>query len=215
VKFKSLLLLLSFLALLVFSAASTRSQTIITFDDIPLNTPAAVSLTNTYQGLVWSNCYIGNGILNPQIGAPAPPLTNGFYYGVVSLSNMAVMAFGGASEVDSPGASFNFLGAYLTGGWRSNLNIEVQGFTGPTLLYNTTVVASATAPTLFPFDYQNINRLLFSSSGGVPAFPVGGGPTNFAMDNFTFEFVPEPSPLLLATGGALLLWPLLKRKRLT
>ena len=33
------------------------------------------------------------------------------------------------------------------------------------------------------------------------------------MDNFSFEFVPEPSSLLLATAGALLLWPLLKRKR--
>jgi hypothetical protein len=33
------------------------------------------------------------------------------------------------------------------------------------------------------------------------------------MDNFTFEFVPEPSSLLLATAGALLLCPLLKRKR--
>ena len=30
---------------------------------------------------------------------------------------------------------------------------------------------------------------------------------------FTFEFVPEPSPLLLTVVGALLLWPLLKRKR--
>jgi hypothetical protein len=33
------------------------------------------------------------------------------------------------------------------------------------------------------------------------------------MDNLTFEFVPEPSSLLLATLGALLLWPLLKRNR--
>jgi hypothetical protein len=33
------------------------------------------------------------------------------------------------------------------------------------------------------------------------------------MDNFTFEFVPEPSSLLLTVAGALLLWPLLKRKR--
>jgi len=37
--------------------------------------------------------------------------------------------------------------------------------------------------------------------------------THFAMDNFTFVFIPEPSSFLLATAGALLLWPLLKRKR--
>jgi hypothetical protein len=33
------------------------------------------------------------------------------------------------------------------------------------------------------------------------------------MDNFTFEFVPEPSPLLLTAAAAGMLWPLLKRKR--
>ena len=33
------------------------------------------------------------------------------------------------------------------------------------------------------------------------------------MDNFTFEFVPEPSTLVLADFGALTLWPFLKRRR--
>jgi hypothetical protein len=33
------------------------------------------------------------------------------------------------------------------------------------------------------------------------------------LDNFSFEFVPEPSSLLLTFAGALLLWPLLKRRR--
>jgi hypothetical protein len=33
------------------------------------------------------------------------------------------------------------------------------------------------------------------------------------MDNFTFELVPEPSSLLLAAAGALVMWPFLKRKR--
>jgi len=81
------------------------------------------------------------------------------------------------------------------------------------LLFDTTVVASATAPTLFAFDYLDIDRLTVNSFGGQNAgFPDGGG-EEFAMDNLTFEFIPEPSSLLLATFGGLLLWPLLKRKR--
>ncbi len=101
----------------------------------------------------------------------------------------------------------------MTGAFNSNLNIEVQGFNGTNLLYDTTVVAAATSPTLFTFNYLDIDRLVFTPSGGQSAgFPVGGG-VNFAMDNFTFEFVPEPSPLLLAAAAALLLWPFLKRKR--
>ena len=96
------------------------------------------------------------------------------------------------------------------------MNILVQGFSGATALYSTTVVASATSPTLFSFNYLNVDRIAFNAFGGQDAgFPVaqGLGGSNFAMDNFTFEFVPEPSTLLLAALGALTLWPLLKRRR--
>ena len=47
----------------------------------------------------------------------------------------------------------------------------------------------------------------------VNAHAQGTRDTHFAMDNFTFVFIPEPSSFLLASVGALLLWPLLKRKR--
>ena len=206
---KVFLLPLSVLTLTVFSTVSPVSATVITFDNIPLNNGTGVFLANNYQGLVWSNCAVVNGILSPN---NPPPITNGFYYGVVSSSNVAVLAYNGTSEIDSPGTNVDFLSAYFTGGWNSNLNIEVRGFSGSTLLYDTTVVPSATSPTLFTFDYLNVNRLTFDASGGQSAF---GGivAASFAMDNFNFEFVPEPSPLLLTAAAALLLWPLLKRKR--
>ena len=200
---------ISILTLVLSFAVSSYSQTIITFDDIPKNNGTATFLQNNYDGLVWNSFAVVNGILNPNINGH---ITNGFYYGVVSLSNVAVLAFDGSSEIDSPGTNINFLSAYLTGGWSSNLNIEVQGFDGTNLLYDTAVIASATNSTLFTFDYLNVNRLIFTGSGGLPAFDSAGD-TTFAMDNFTFEFVPEPSSLLLATAGALLLCPFLKRRR--
>jgi hypothetical protein len=138
---------------------------------------------------------------------------DGTYYAVVSASNVVFNAVGNPTEIDSPSTNFNFLSAYLTGAWNSNLNIEVQGFNGPTMLYDTTVVASATSPTLFAFNYLNIDRLYFNSFGGQSAgFPYGGG-SNFEMDNFTFDFVPEPSSFLLTAAGALMLWPVVKRRR--
>jgi hypothetical protein len=132
---------------------------------------------------------------------------------MVSPSNVAFNDFGSPAEIDSS-SNFNFFGVYLTGAWDSNLNIEVEGFRSGTMLYDTTVVASATSPTLFTFNYLNIDRLDFSSSGGQDAgFSTVFGGQNFVLDNFAFEFVPEPSPLLLTAAAALLLWPLLKRKR--
>jgi hypothetical protein len=138
---------------------------------------------------------------------------SGYYYGMVSASNVAYNSGGFDAEIDSLGTKFNFLSAYLTGAWNSNLNIEVQGFSGASLLYDTNVVAGATSPTLFTFNYLNISRVRFSSSGGQDAgFPEGAGSLNFAMDNLSIEFVPEPSTLLLAALGALALSAFLKRK---
>jgi hypothetical protein len=75
------------------------------------------------------------------------------------------------------------------------------------------VVASATNPTLFTFNYLDIDSLYFTSSGGQPAFFNSGGGEWFAMDNFTFEFVPEPSTFLLAALGGVSLVAFFKRKR--
>jgi hypothetical protein len=93
-------------------------------------------------------------------------------------------------EVYSQTTNFNFLSAYLTGVYNSNLNVEVQGFSGTNLLYDQTVMASATNSTLFTFNYLNIDRVTCNSFGGDIALTNGSG-ARFAMDNFTFEFVPE------------------------
>jgi hypothetical protein len=193
---------------LTFSAVSARSQTVITFDGPPLNIGTGGYIPNGYQGLSWSNFGWVNGILAPTV---YPSLTDGFYYGVVSGSNVAINILGQPAEIDSA-TDFNFLSVYLTGAWHSNLNIEVQGYGIGGLLYDTTVVASATSPTLFTFDYLNIDRLYFNSYGGDVAFGYDGG-NHFAMDNFMFEFIPEPSTFLLAAMGGVWLIVFLRRRR--
>jgi hypothetical protein len=203
---RQLILRFAFLALLGLSAVSARSQTVITFDDLS-ETATGSFIANGYQGLSWSNMWCINAALNPTI---YPFHTNGFYYGMVSASNVAGTI--GQVEMDSPGTNFNFLSVYLTGAWNSNLNIEVQGFRGTALLYDQTVMASATNATLFAFYYSDIDRLTFNSFGGQPAFSGSSG-EHFAIDNLTFEFVPEPSSLLLTTAGVLTLCAFLKRKR--
>ena len=136
---------------------------------------------------------------------------NTFYYGMVSASNAIYIGGYGPAEIDTF-TNLNFLSAYLTGAWRSNLNVQVQGFRGGSLLYDTIVVASATNPTLFTFNYLDIDRLSFNTSGGEAAFEHDGGAI-VVLDNLSFEFVPEPSSFLLTTVAALMLWPLLRRKR--
>lgn len=200
------ILIFTFLALSTFSMISRCLATVITFDDLPDSLGGAF-IPNGYQGLSWSNFAVVNAILRSNFYGYA----TGYNYGMVSPSNVAFNAVGQPVEIDARGANFNFLSAYLTGAWNSNLNIEVQGSRSGTLIYDQTVVASATNATLFTFDYLNIDRLYFSSFGGQPAF----GPVpeyHFAMDNFTFEFVPEPSAILLTSAGAVFLLAFRKRK---
>ncbi len=163
---------------------------------------------SSYQGLSWSNWAVVNAILRSNIFGYA----NGDNYGMVSASNVAFNAFGNPAEINSA-TDFDFLSAYLTGTWVSNLNIDVEGFNGTNLVYDQTVVASATNATLFTFDYMDIDRLYFVSFGGEPAFGDNNG-DNFVMDNLTFEFIPEPSSLLLTALGGVSLIAFLKRKRM-
>lgn len=155
--------------------------------------------------MVWSNFFIINGILDPR---NFPYTTNGAYYGVVSPSNVVGNTGAYPAEIDSPGSNFTFLSAYFTDGFVNNLNIEVQGFSGTNLVYDETKVASASTPTLFTFNFSDIDRLYFTSFGGEPP----NGYADFIMDNFEFEYVPEPSSLLLSALGAVSLVAVLRRK---
>ena len=198
------LLRLVVLLLISHGTFSARAATLVTFDDLSDNASGAW-FTSPYYGLNWINILHENSILSTSLVG-----LTGNYYGMVSPSNVVGLASG--AEITSPGTNFNFLSAYLTGCWNSNLNIEVEGFRDTNLVYDETKVASATNPTLFTFNYLNIDELEFNSYGGLPAFGYGPG-TAFVMDNFTFEFIPEPSAFLLAALGGVSLIALLKRKR--
>jgi hypothetical protein len=205
---RRLLLPLVVLSLLALLPIQRSLATVTTFDDVPNAVAPYPYLTNGYQGLNWTNFAALNGVLEKQIHG-----LDGGYYGMVSPSNVVFNAFGNPAEIDARGTNFNFLSAYLTGAWNSNLNIEVQGFRDSNLVYDVTKVVSATNPTLFAFDYLDIDRLYFNSSGGQDAgFGSGGGET-FVMDNFMYEFIPEPSSLLLTALGVVTLCAVLKRKR--
>jgi len=175
---------------------------VITFDAGVLDNAPVPS---PYQGLNWDNFYGMNAVrftFNPS----------GFVAGMVSSDFVAYNAFGDPASFSSD-TPFDFNSAYLTGGWRDGLNVQVQGFMGPTLAYDQTVVVAATAPTLFNFNYLGVDLVLFMSSGGVDqGYGLSG--THFVMDNMTInESVPEPGTSLLMLAGLGALVALLRRKR--
>lgn len=195
-----------FLAVFAFRGVPICRAALVTFEDLS-ETGTGAFIPSGYQGLVWSNFVAVNAITDKAHNG-----FSGAYYGMVTVSNIAYDAFGDPAEIDSTGTNFNFLNAYITGVFRSNLDVEVQGFRNGSLLYDQIVVVAATAPTQFTVNYVDIDRLTFNSFGGDYA-GFGGTAGTFVLDNLTFEFVPEPSSFLLTTIGALTFWAILKRKR--
>src|SRR5258706_553629 len=129
-KAKLFFLLSAFFTLSIFSLVTICPAALVTFDGIS-NIGTGTFITNGYQGLNWTNF--------APLNAVNEALSNGlsgYYYGMESASNVAYNAFGNPAEVKATGTNFNFFSAYLTGAWRSNLNIEVQGFGGGNLLYD-------------------------------------------------------------------------------
>ena len=200
---------LAFLAAAGLPAIFAHSQILVTFDDLSVTSTglAFASIPNGYQGLTWSNMSVLNAIRVTDASG-----TNGYLYGMISPPNVAYNGFGTPAEIDSA-TNFDFFSAYLTGAWNNNLNIEVEGFNGATLAYSNTVVASATNATLFTVNYMDIDRIYFNSFGGQDAGFGQGAGEEFVMDNLTFDFIPEPSTLLLTALGVAALFTVVRRRR--
>jgi hypothetical protein len=200
------LLLVAFFALLCLSNVLTAWGNLATFDDIPGSAEFGAPIPNGYQGLIWNG-----GSINTFNFLNAVLLTNafahnGFFNGMVTISNVAYNVSGSPSEIDSTGATFTFISAYLTGAWNNNLSVEVQGFNGTNLVYDQTNVVQSTAPTLVHYNFQNVTRLYFNSFGGQNALFGGSGET-FAMDNFSFVFTPfEVTAVGIQGTNVMLTW---------
>jgi hypothetical protein len=150
----------------------------LTFDDLHYVASNSYShlMPPGYGGLFWSNFYFLNAITYPSI-------PNG--YRVCAVSSPNVIRNGGnaeAASIISP-TPFDLLSAALTAAWDDNLIVEVRGYVGSTLAYDTTNTLSATSPTIVQFNYFGVTSLNFLVSGGTqhPGYNGSGG--YFAMDS--------------------------------
>lgn len=173
--------------------AYQAGATLVTFDDLADH----AQIANGYAGLNWNNFYALNSTLDPNTG---------YVPGTISGNNVAYNAYGTAAAISS--SAFNLTSAYLTAAWNDNLQVEVVGKLGATILYDNTYTLSATTASLINFNYNGIDSVQFISSGGTKHLAyTGGSGEHFAMDNLVINgtaAVPEPATCL---AGAMLLLP--------
>ena len=174
--------------LVLVLGATAVPATVLTFDDVTAASRAVIP--NGYGGFDWDNLHA----LDPVARGYDP---SGYVNGIVSPTYVAANpnADPAGLWVATP-ERFDFSGAYLTGAWNDGLSVRVQGYRDGTPVYDETVVTSAYAPTWFQFDFLDVDRLHFTSFGGVDV-GFGGYGEHFAMDNFTFN-EPIPEPLTVA-----------------
>lgn len=196
--------LITICVVVILGVAGTANANIgvWTFDELP---GTLTPIPNGYGGFTWTNMYYLNATIEVHSLV-------GYGAGMVSSPNVAYNVWADPAVVSD--SAFDFGGAYLTGAWNDDLNIQVEGYLGANLLYTQTVVVSSTAPTWFDFNYYGIDKLNFSSWGGTPNpdYSQYGEGAHFAMDNFTA--IPVPGAVLLGTIGVGLVGWLRRRKAL-
>ena len=153
-----------------------------------------VPIPNGYGMLNWQNFWV----VDPVREGLVP---SGYVNGIVSGTHVAYNAFADPASILQTTSPIVLHSTYLTGAWNNGLSIRADGYLGGILKYTKTVTVSAFDHTLVSYEFINVDRVQWTSWGGVNA-GFGGSGTHFAMDDLSYDAVPEPSSLLALAIGA-------------
>jgi len=183
------------LVLVAAAGAESLEANELKFDDLPKSSfgDSTLYVPNGYGGLNWTN------FLYLDVTTITEP--SGFQNADVSPSSVAGDAFGDQAKVS--GSPFTFDSAYFTGGWRDGLQVSVNGYLNGRLVDSKSFTVDTSGPTLETFDWPDVDTVTFFPFGGTPNPKFNGGIAIFAMDNFKYAPVPEPSSLALLSLGAI------------
>jgi hypothetical protein len=178
------------------------ASTLLTFEDTHT---ANEQPLYSYGGLGWQNVETMNTDRWLRDREPV----NGYVNGAVSPPTVAWVPADGfsgrATATVSSSTPFAFQSAKLTSAWNDNLLLQVVGYLHGQIIGSQTVTLNPWSPKLVNFNFQQVDQVHFTASGGSldPAFygpnmpPVNIPPAPiFVMDNVTVDVPPViPGPL--------------------
>ncbi|WP_293076587.1 S8 family serine peptidase, partial [Okeania sp. SIO3B5] len=155
-----------------------EGQQVFDFDEISDTTSYELFGGQQIGDFFWSESwYASNKDYRP---------TTGYGYGNVSPLYSGFNGSANPVSITSE-EDFTFNSAYLTAAWNIGLNIEVKGFNNGVEQYSETVTVNPFNPTLFNFDFIDVDEVQFTSFGGVDADPNDGGAgAHFVIDDLVY-----------------------------
>ena len=155
--------------------------TLITFDDIPGQSPVSGVIYNGYKNLNWTNARYVNASTMPA---------SGYQVAQNSPSYVADNPTGGSFSLTSAnGTSFAFDSLIVVAGWRDNLQWTISAYRLGTLMiqgtfslltFNQTIITCGSC--------TNLDTLTFISTGGLPQTGLAQNGTQFVLDNLCISF---------------------------
>lgn len=144
---------------------------VLNFDDHLPNQ----SLENGYGELNWHNFNVAD--TSQFVSEP----NSGYVKGLISPTNVIFNSSVTAAEFYKS-TPFTFNSIYLTAAWNNQLIVEVTGYRGAQQVAFKTLTLDPYSSTLVIFNWVDVDRVSFVSSGGTNA-GVGGSGTQFVADN--------------------------------
>ena len=165
---------------------------VLTFEDLDPGYETYAKLPAGYGGFNWnSSAYWITKYYHPG---------SGYDYGTIER----VSAFtAGAQDISMSNGTFDFNGAYITAAWDATENVVVEGWQGGSKIYDTTIVTHNDAPYWFDFNWSDVDTVWFRPGG-----------SHIAIDNITYNNIPEPTSLFLLGAGLLALARSARRRRI-
>jgi tetrahydromethanopterin S-methyltransferase subunit B len=159
-------------------AISPTNTELIAFEDLTDHAFTDTQVvTNGYAGLSWINC------VAQDVGPAEAGLTAGFGAGDIVGIN-----YGGTPLTITNSLPFDLESGSFVAASHDNLQLEVQGYNGTNLVYDTTNFLSATVATNLVLNCSNVTYVIFISSGGTQNGGYGFDYGNdFAMDNLVVD----------------------------
>lgn len=184
-----------------FVAATTinsRTQAaVLDFDDLEVFDLEWEEPVFEYGGLNWDNTWVIDGA---GYGADT-----GYANADVSGGGHVVLNGWGEVASSSSADDFTFNGVYITSAFFDDMDVTIQSYDDGVASALVTASVNTSGPTWVAADFENVDTLVFSASGGTQVvfsdyFDEG---THFALDNFTFdEPTATPIPELDPSGAS-------------